>query len=212
LLAGYHYHFYRYCRELILTGKISGYLSLAKNYSQLKGLDINYIHRQVMNEVKLATKFKLGLAKYGRSAVNKWDNVNTLVELLKLDLTENIMPTLLRADDRNSMAFSVETRQPFLDYRLVDFCFSIPSHYKIKDGWQKAILRETVNEMPHEIQYRKDKKGFTTPHKLWIDKYKTSFEEYLKYIPQNYLKNGHNELDTFKKYSLGAWFKLEGKN
>ncbi len=207
LLAGYHYHFYRYCRELILKGKITKYLALAKKYAEIKNVDVNLVHKNVLNEVKLAAKFKLGLTKYGRSLVNKWDNANTLVELLKLDLNENIMPTLLRADDRNSMAFSVETRHPFLDYRLVDFCFSIPSDFKIKDGWQKSILREAVKEMPEEIKYRKDKKGYTTPHNLWIDKYRSEFEEYLNYLPVEY--KGMNSEDEFKKYSLGAWFKLQ---
>jgi asparagine synthase (glutamine-hydrolysing) len=209
LLAGYHHHFYRYCRQLILQGKILKYLSLAKKYAEIKGIDLKELHRKVNNEVKLSMKFKLGLADLGNSLSNKWNRVDKLTELLKMDLQEFMLPTYLRSDDRDGMAFGLETRHPFLDYRLVDLCFSLPNDMKIQDGWQKWILRESMSSLPEAIRYRKDKKGYTTPQELWVHKYEDKFSAYLKHIPDSFSNIGTNK---FWKYSLGAWFKVNELN
>lgn len=209
ILAGYHHHFYRYCRQLILQGEIREYLSQIKKYSEIKSLNVKQLHSKVINEVKLAYKFKLGLAKFSNFLNEKWNKADKLIELLKFDLEEYTLPTYLRSGDRSSMAFSIEARHPFLDYRLVDFCFSLPDNYKINDGWQKWILRKAMPEMPERISYRKDKKGFTTPQKDWINKYQLNFNEYLDYIPEPY-KNAPG--DIFFKYSLGAWLKLNNRD
>lgn len=205
LLAGYHHHFYRYCRQLILQGKIVKYLSLAKKYAELKGISLNELHHKINNEVKLSVKFKLGLANLGNSLSNKWNRADKLTELLKMDLQEFMLPTYLRSDDRDGMAFGLETRHPFLDYRLVDLSFSFPNDLKIRDGWQKWVLRESMSSMPQAIRYRKDKKGYTTPQDLWLSKHKDKFNSYIKYIPGDFSDNGAN---PFAKYSLGAWFKV----
>lgn len=78
------------------------------------------------------------------------------------------LPMLLRYDDRNSMAHSVESRTPFLDYRLVEFIAGLPSHYKISNGWTKRILRESMEPyVPSKITKRLDKKGFVTEEEHW---------------------------------------------
>ena len=79
---------------------------------------------------------------------------------------------LLRYEDRNSMAFSIESRVPFVDYRLVEYVLTIPVTYKIHDGWSKYILRKAMDgELPAEVQWRKDKMGFVTPEKDWMNNY-----------------------------------------
>lgn len=208
ILAGYHHHFYRYCRQLILEGKILTYLSQIKKFAEIKGVQLNTLHRKIIDEVKLSVKFKTGLKEIGNSLNAKWNKADKLTELLKMDLQEFTLPTYLRSGDRSSMAFSLEVRHPFLDYRLVDFCFSLSDEYKIHNGWQKWILREAMTEMPKSISFRKDKKGFTTPQKEWMEKYRSNFTEYLNYIPEPY-KNMKGE--EFFKYSLGAWLKLNNQ-
>ena len=66
------------------------------------------------------------------------------------------------------MLFSIESRLPFLDHRLVQYIIGLPSSYKIKDGYTKAILREAITELPDMIKYRKDKMGFVAPDAQWI--------------------------------------------
>ena len=75
------------------------------------------------------------------------------------------LPRLLRYEDRNSMAFSVESRVPFTDYRIVEYAFS-PAlrNLKLKDGWAKWCLRKAAEGLaPRDIIWRRDKMGFGTP-------------------------------------------------
>lgn len=74
------------------------------------------------------------------------------------------LPSLLQYEDRNSMAFSIESRVPFLDHRLVEFAFSLRNDDKIKGIETKRILRHSLKDiLPDAITNRKDKKGFVTP-------------------------------------------------
>jgi asparagine synthase (glutamine-hydrolysing) len=91
-----------------------------------------------------------------------------LTNRLFFDFTTSL-PRLLKWEDRNSMAFGLEARPPFLDPRLVDIGFSIPDDLKINNGWTKCILRKTMKgTLPEKIRLRKDKKGFFTPEHEWL--------------------------------------------
>ena len=84
-------------------------------------------------------------------------------------LLHKSLPTLLRYADRNAMAFGRETRFPFLDYDLVDWCITLPEDAFIDDGWQKAILRRAGEGLlPREIQWRADKVGYAAPQDAWL--------------------------------------------
>ncbi len=76
---------------------------------------------------------------------------------------------LLRYADRNAMAHGCEVRLPFLDHELVEFVFSLPSRFKIRQGWTKWLLRTSMNEkLPASIAWRKDKVGFEPPQQQWM--------------------------------------------
>jgi asparagine synthase (glutamine-hydrolysing) len=76
---------------------------------------------------------------------------------------------LLRYADRNSMAHGRELRLPFLDHNLVEFVFSLPAKFKIREGWTKWILRKAMDgKLPDEITWRKKKVGFEPPQKEWM--------------------------------------------
>lgn len=84
-------------------------------------------------------------------------------------LTSAALPGLLRYEDRDSMAFSIEARVPFLDVRLVEFAFRLPGAAKIRDGWTKAIVRDALaREIPVGVARRTDKMGFLTPETEWL--------------------------------------------
>ncbi|MBK8140662.1 MAG: asparagine synthase (glutamine-hydrolyzing) [Chitinophagaceae bacterium] len=77
---------------------------------------------------------------------------------------------LLRYADRNAMAHGREVRLPFLSHELVEFIFSLPSHFKIRHGWTKWLLREAMKDkLPAPIVWRKDKIGFEPPQKRWLE-------------------------------------------
>lgn len=80
------------------------------------------------------------------------------------------LPMLLHHQDRNSMAFSIESRVPFLDHRMVEFAFSLPTDFKAHNGVTKYILRESLKDvLPEKVYARKDKKGFVSPGEVqWL--------------------------------------------
>lgn len=86
------------------------------------------------------------------------------------DLFYTKIPRALRFNDRISMAFSTELREPFLDYRLVEFAFSLPLDYKIKNGISKFILREIAAEyFVTELAFA-PKRVLQTPQREWLHK------------------------------------------
>lgn len=96
-------------------------------------------------------------------------NLDYLNNLLYQSTFETILPTLLRNYDRYSMINGVEIRMPFLDYRIVNFAFSIPWSSKIRNGYSKAIVRDAIRPFaPEDIVYRKSKIGFNSPFTEWI--------------------------------------------
>ena len=94
----------------------------------------------------------------------------TLNGVLHFNTCTHGLEELLRYADRNSMAHGREVRLPFLSHELVEFIFSLPAHFKIRNGWTKWLLRETMeNSLPTEITWRKDKVGFEPPQKNWME-------------------------------------------
>lgn len=99
-------------------------------------------------------------------------------KFLHLGVTKFGLRGRLNFEDKNSMAFSIENRPPFLDYRLVEFVFSLPSVYKMHNGWNKYLLREGIKGLvPEDIRWRKDKGGFLTPALLLLKDNESSLRE-----------------------------------
>ncbi len=79
------------------------------------------------------------------------------------------LPRLLKWDDRNSMAFSVEGRYPFLDHELIELCLSFAPQTLYHNGWTKWPLRLGMQKiLPKKILYRRTKFGFEVPQDAWI--------------------------------------------
>ena len=79
------------------------------------------------------------------------------------------IPTILHNVDGNSMAFSIESRVPFLDYRIVEFALALNGKYKIRNQWTKWIVRKALKEyLPKEVIKRKNKMGFPAPFARWL--------------------------------------------
>ena len=113
----------------------------------------------------------------------EWDGiykpvVTKLNDILYFNVMENGLEELLRFSDRNSMAHGVEVRLPFLSPALVQFIFSLPSTYKIRDGYNKFILRKTMQgKLPETLLWRTDKIGYEPPQQSWMQH--PGLEEYM---------------------------------
>lgn len=79
------------------------------------------------------------------------------------------LPEILHSEDALSMAFSLESRLPFLDHRVVEFCFSLSFDEKIGDGWTKLLLRRaTAGVIPEAVRLRRHKLGFPGDYAGWL--------------------------------------------
>ena len=96
---------------------------------------------------------------------------------LYYQLRQLCVPNLLHNVDGNSMAFSLEVRLPFLDYRVIEFCMALDGKYKIRNQWTKWILRKSCKKyLPKEVVNRKNKMGFPAPFGRWLKECKQKEE------------------------------------
>ncbi len=202
-LGGYHYFFGYYYKDLLkqlklwtLLIEVFKYLSLHKDTYGLKSF------AYFMMPSKLKTAARVGEKGYlYKSFAENYSSNNTIAgHLYDSDsLTKSLMDHfeyklehLLKWEDRNSMYFSLESRVPFLDYRLVERTLACDSHKIINNGWTKHILREAMRGiLPEEIRLRKDKIGFMTPEDEWFR------EDIFKNFISNIL-----ESDSFKSREI----------
>lgn len=111
------------------------------------------------------------------------------------DLFYTKIPRALRFNDRISMAYSTELREPFLDYRLVEFAFAQPLTYKIKEGVQKKLLREIVSEhLSDSISYA-PKRPLQTPQREWLG------DELKEFVVQ--------QISVIENSKYNTWFDIQ---
>jgi len=197
LLAGYHTYFPTYLDELHAREGAVAALSAAFDFARIGGRPArdclrSYSYRKLPWRVqKLLSALEPGRTPPGTggSGLKAWqaspllmwkfqnrtlpaaatNGAGPLAKALYNDLTVTNLPKLLRYEDRNSMTFSIEARLPFLDFRLVEFVFSLPSSYRINQGWTKRILRDSLSDLlPKEICWRRSKLGFPVPESKWL--------------------------------------------
>jgi asparagine synthase (glutamine-hydrolysing) len=151
--------------------------------------------------------------KYGNQKA-PFENFVTLNQALYHSTFNSGLEKLLRFSDRNAMAFSREVRLPFLSHDLVEFVFSLPTDYKIRNGWTKAILRNSLKEiLPPEIAWRKNKLGFQPPEKKWLNekKWRDWSNDYHNIsVQKKWLNNGSNP--SWKSTNLGIFEEMLRSN
>lgn len=204
IFAGYEWHLPIYHAELAKRGNISKYINEIKKISLLRNRStietcINSIlkmsasaaphYLKMLNKPQRKIFNHNFISKYKeREIIFQKSNTNLQKRLFEEETGYNLQQ-LLRYGDRNSMGHSVETRTPFVDHRIVELALSIPSIYKIHNGWSKYILRYAMKDLlPESIRWRKDKVGFVTPEKSWVEK-----------IDFNLLFNDLSKKDLFKE-------------
>lgn len=179
-LAGYHYFFGFYFKDLLLSLKLGRlfkeiYCYLAKHRSLfgIKSFVFFLLPQQLRTSTRVKEKAYLNkqlVKQYGKSnsvAGNLYGS-RSLNDAL-LDHFEYKLEHLLKWEDRNSMWFSLEARVPFLDYRLVEKILASPGEMVIRNGMTKHLLREGMKGvLPEKIRMRRDKIGFDTPQDRWF--------------------------------------------
>ncbi|MEP6673879.1 MAG: asparagine synthase C-terminal domain-containing protein, partial [Ferruginibacter sp.] len=125
-------------------------------------------YRKTISQPDISREFLFAFRGKAWEGIHK-PIVTKLNDILHFNVMESGLEELLRFADRNSMAHGREVRLPFLDHELVKFIFSLPSTFKIHDGWTKWILRQTMDKkLPAEIVWRTDKIGYEPPQENWM--------------------------------------------
>lgn len=108
--------------------------------------------------------------RFGFAAVRmSGRSMRDIADMQRLEISSVQLPHLLRYEDRNSMRHSIETRLPFLDYRLVEYCLGLPIDTKLHEGWSKHVLLTAMSDtLPADIAWRRDKLGFEAPMRTWM--------------------------------------------
>jgi asparagine synthase (glutamine-hydrolysing) len=133
-------------------------LQTCNDASTGKGVTLNNVTSQLWKNSKSVIK--------GRKPALYNSYLNTQLHQSTFD---TILPTLLRNYDRYSMINGVEIRMPFLDYRIIEFAFSLPAAAKVRNGFTKAIVRDAMKGViPEEVRTLKRKIGFNSPFTEWL--------------------------------------------
>ena len=115
------------------------------------------------------------------------------------DLFYTKIPRVLRFNDRASMAASVELREPFLDYRLVELAFAQPREYKIREGQEKWMLRQIAQKYLHREIATAPKRPLQTPQREWLGDELAGFvEEQIEKIAHSPMR-GWFDMDTLQQ-------------
>jgi len=179
-LAGYHYFFASYFKELLksarflnLINEMAAYVRIHRSLIAIKYLGLylapsflkdrlskishDYTSEDFYREGKMSSDLKTGL--YNPRNLNE-----SLIQHFEFKLEH-----LLKWEDHNSMWHSLESRVPFLDHHLVERTLSLSPGKIIKQGTTKYILRQAMKGiLPEPIRTRQDKIGFATPWDKWF--------------------------------------------
>lgn len=185
ILAGYHKYYKWYWQELFHKRKFfrSGELRSAKNI----GIHENFGIKNVIASFFPDFASVILERQYLLNALRQEDLTHDFIKLQSREAYYSTPPhfnlngvlyfntcmhgleELLRYADKNSMAHGREVRLPFLSHELVEFIFSLPSDFKIRNGWTKWLLRESMKyDLPEDIVWRKEKIGFEPPQFQWM--------------------------------------------
>ncbi len=175
ILSGYWQSYFLYLRALGEHGHI---LPLAKHFT---GALMSGGNPLLLQQVPLVLRRYRARAKpttHLRFRDGESQNTSPILKnVLALDgqkqrvegVRSLFLPRLLKWDDRNSMAFSVEGRYPFLDHELIELCLSFAPSTLYHHGWTKWPLRVGLKDvLPQQIRTRKTKLGFEVPQDAWL--------------------------------------------
>ena len=228
ILCGYRKSKIFYIKELVKEKKIrKAIIEILCETPELfrynlSGDDIRKI-KEIVSKGRRTTRREVCLNQ-GFADKFKSTSVYNTENFQDLDFFKISLPQLLRYSDRNSMACSVESRLPFLDYRLVELCAKMPLSFKINKGVSKHIMRQSL-DMPDMVRKRKDKVGFGVPEVKWIKEDEEYFKELFeregfksgKYIKCEYVRENWDEFISqknirflFRMICLELWMRQYG--
>ncbi len=199
------------------------------------GVGSNFINKKIQTERQKSTYYRglnqqlLEKYEYQSAIPSLLSNFSSLADLSKQALLKYSLPHQLHSEDRNAMVHSIESRVPFLDHRLVEWCLSLPDDFIIREGATKALLREGLKGLlPESIYNRHSKLGFPGPEEALFKHHyhyiQQQFQEFIDIFPEFFTKDlleAHTAYFQskipydnllFRALSFGTWAREFGMN
>lgn len=173
----------------------------------LKDIEVVYVKMFGGMENSWVQEPDLGLrSSFREILINKQKNL--LENLSDFDIKTYLNEDINTKVDRASMAFSLESRSPLMDYRVIEFSRNLPTNYKYHRGIQKRILKEILYQYVPSKVFNRPKAGFTVPFKEW---FRDELKEYvLDNLSEQGLKsipgiNVKRTLEIINEHMTGKW-------
>lgn len=196
--CGYDKYIIGYFLLDLLMSQPEKFLSQFKTASEKMGLSATYVLGQLLKAIlprryasyirskysekiydSLDSEFTKQNNECFRNPVIKRTSSKNLETYMKYNITYQGFNQILHYEDHSSMQSSIEMRSPFIDYRIMELAFSLPSQTKLHDGITKKILRDTFSDLlPDNIVNNYNKIGFVTPFDEWSKE--PSMSEFIK--------------------------------
>ena len=183
--------------DLCKSGKVISAISFLNNYVKYKS---NY---SFFKELKFTFS----------DIINRRAPWKSVMDLSLDEMLMSSLPYQLHSEDRNSMLHSVESRLPFLDYRLVEFVMGVRSSLKLKKGKRKYLIREAFDFLPSKIRNRMDKIGFVAPDFIVVEENASMIEKVKDilqesgFLSHRILNSSNTTNHQFRILSYYTWLK-----
>ncbi len=193
-----------------LIGSIKHLILSIRNNTQINSKSlIRYIFGNLNGNLRSRySKYRMSFLNLStESTRNLYKNISRAkydpIESQIFEIEKNSLPQILRTEDRNSMAHSIEARVPFLDFNLVEYCLNLELAEKVKDGWTKYPIRKS-KIIIDDLAWRKSKLGYDAPEDSWDMKYSSYMLD--KVANSLFIK----QITNIKKLA-NNWYKLSSK-
>jgi len=180
-LAGYYMYYANYLWDVIKSKGIKEFIKVSKRIVASSSMSmfetmlyVLYFNIPFIRDLGNIVRRDKYISKKIKASINKSsismffepkDGLGRQID----DFLYGSLPSILHWEDRNSMASSVETRLPFLDYNYVEKVLSVDIEEKMKAGYTKVPLREYMEGLlPEDVIWRKNKLGFPAPTQKWL--------------------------------------------
>jgi asparagine synthase (glutamine-hydrolysing) len=212
-LAGHPDHFWVYLKELWKSRRISRLMK--ESIAGLGRYGLLPVLRRSIMQFASRTMHVGKLLDPSFVSCNNTRKISrrddSLHAALLLDTTENRLPMHLRVGDRVSSAFSIESRYPYLDHKVVESSFCLPSNQKIRNAWSKYVLRNAAKGLIPESVRKRKKLGTPVPIESWMKSLHTEISSVFgssKFQQRRYF-NQKAILDIYERYCEGKLSRLE---
>ncbi|MEO5934861.1 MAG: asparagine synthase (glutamine-hydrolyzing) [Duganella sp.] len=170
IFAGYRKFIVIALREALQRREAAGALRLMYSLALMLAYEASQARMYWQNLGRYKGKASaFRLLDWEAGAHNLWGEAGmSLADRQIEDIQQWSLPTLLRYEDRNSMGYGIETRLPFMDYRLIEFALALPTRMKIANGYGKWLLRGAAKGLvPDVVRLNRKKRGFDVTQN-WI--------------------------------------------